>query len=210
MLSGDRAANRADRGEPEQQAGQGQPFGNESASESLAQLKQERDELRDQVLRARAEFANYQKRAKQQADSDRVYAVGSLARDLLDPLDNLERAIEALRASGALGVTAGLDMVQKQLHRDPGQAWRRADPGARASVRPEPPRRGAAAAVARTSRGDRRRRAEQGLHDPRPGAAAEQGRRLGEAGRGLIRQFGPCHACRAMRHVAAGARQESE
>ena len=66
-----------------------------------AQVKQERDDLKDQVLRARAEFANYQKRAKQQADSDRVYAVGSLARDLLDPLDNLERAIEALRASGA-------------------------------------------------------------------------------------------------------------
>jgi len=78
-------------------------------------VKQERDELKDQVLRARAEFANYQKRAKQQADSDRLYAVGSLARDLLDPLDNLERAIEALRASGADGVTAGLDMVQRQL-----------------------------------------------------------------------------------------------
>ena len=87
-----------------------------SASEQIALLKQERDELRDQALRARAEFANYQKRAKQQADADRVYAVGSLAKDLLDPLDNLDRAIDALRAKGALGITAGLDMVQKQLH----------------------------------------------------------------------------------------------
>jgi molecular chaperone GrpE len=87
-----------------------------SASEQIALLKQERDELRDQALRARAEFANYQKRAKQQADADRAYAVGSLARDLLDPLDNLDRAIEALRAEGALGITEGLDMVQKQLH----------------------------------------------------------------------------------------------
>ena len=87
-----------------------------SASEQIALLKQERDELRDQALRARAEFANYQKRAKQQADADRVYAVGSLAKDLLDPLDNLDRAIEALRANGAQGITAGLDMVQKQLH----------------------------------------------------------------------------------------------
>ena len=67
------------------------------------------------ALRARAEFANYQKRAKQQADADRAYAVGSLARDLLDPIDNLERAIDALRASAAEGITAGLDMVQKQL-----------------------------------------------------------------------------------------------
>jgi molecular chaperone GrpE len=95
-----------------------QPINGEtmSASEQIALLKQERDELRDQALRARAEFANYQKRAKQQADADRAYAVGSLARDLLDPLDNLDRAIEALRAKGALGITEGLDMVQKQLH----------------------------------------------------------------------------------------------
>ena len=52
-------------------------------------LRKERDEFREQALRARAEFANYQKRAKQQADTDRAYAVGSLARDLLDSLDNL-------------------------------------------------------------------------------------------------------------------------
>jgi molecular chaperone GrpE len=86
------------------------------AAELIAQLKQECDEFRDQALRARAEFANYQKRVKQQADADRVYAVGTLAKDLLEPLDNLDRAIEALRASGAEGVTAGLDMIQKQLH----------------------------------------------------------------------------------------------
>jgi molecular chaperone GrpE len=87
-----------------------------SASEDVDLLRKERDEFREQALRARAEFANYQKRAKQQADADRAYAVGSLARDLLDSLDNLARAIDALRASGVADVTAGLDMVQKQLH----------------------------------------------------------------------------------------------
>jgi molecular chaperone GrpE len=86
-----------------------------SPSAEVALLKRERDEYKDLVLRTRAEFANYQKRAKQQADADRLYAVGSLAKDLLDPLDNLGRAIDALRASGAEGITAGLDMVQKQL-----------------------------------------------------------------------------------------------
>jgi molecular chaperone GrpE len=86
-----------------------------SAVEQIAQLKKEREELRDQALRAKAEFVNYQKRAKQKADEDRVYAVGTLAKDLLEPLDNLDRAIDALRASGVEGVTAGLDMVQKQL-----------------------------------------------------------------------------------------------
>ncbi|WP_165219514.1 nucleotide exchange factor GrpE [Aquisphaera insulae] len=78
-------------------------------------LAKERDELKDQLLRSRAEFANYQKRARQQAEADREYAVGNLARDLLDALDNLERAAEALRASGQGGVSSGLEMVQKQI-----------------------------------------------------------------------------------------------
>ena len=75
----------------------------------------------------RAEFANYQKRAKQQADADRVYAVGSLAHDLLDPLDNLERAIDALRASGADGSHRRARHGSEATARDPGQARRRAD-----------------------------------------------------------------------------------
>lgn len=89
--------------------------GNLAPAEQIEQLKNDRDELRDQLLRSRAEFANYQKRSKQQADTDRVYAVGSLAKDLLDPLDNLGRAIDHLRASGAEGITSGLDMVLRQL-----------------------------------------------------------------------------------------------
>jgi molecular chaperone GrpE len=99
------------------ESGEGVPINGEtmSAPQEIAQLKKERDELRDQALRIRAEFANYQKRTKQQADADRAYAVGSLARDLLDPLDNFERANEALRAAGDGGISAGLDMVRKQL-----------------------------------------------------------------------------------------------
>jgi molecular chaperone GrpE len=86
-----------------------------AATEEIVQLQKQRDEYWDQLQRSRAEFANYQKRSKLQADADRIYAVGTLARDLLDGLDNLERATDALRASGASGITSGLDMVHKQL-----------------------------------------------------------------------------------------------
>jgi len=102
-------------GPPSDRRGDGGPQAPDDAND-VEQLRKERDEYREQSLRSKAEFANYQKRAKQQAETDRAYAVGSLARDLLDSLDNLVRAIDALRASGAEGVTAGLDMVQKQLH----------------------------------------------------------------------------------------------
>jgi molecular chaperone GrpE len=86
-----------------------------SANEDLGQVQRQRDDYYDQLQRSRAEFLNYQKRARTQADADRAYAVGSLARDLLEPIDNLERAIEALRTSASAGITEGLDMVQKQL-----------------------------------------------------------------------------------------------
>jgi len=84
-------------------------------SEEIDLLQKERDELKNQVLRIQADFANYQKRARQQAEEVRTYAIGSLAQEVLGSIDNLERAIEALRASANEGITSGLDMVQKQL-----------------------------------------------------------------------------------------------
>jgi len=86
------------------------------AEPDAATLSRELGEAKEQVLRVRAEFANYQKRAKQQADEYRLYAVGSLARDLLDPLDNLDRAIEAARGSNSESIVSGLEMVRRQLH----------------------------------------------------------------------------------------------
>jgi len=87
----------------------------DTVKQDLAETQRQRDEYFDLLQRTRAEFVNYQKRSKSQFEADRVYAVGSLARDLLDGLDNLERAIEALRSSAAPGITEGLDMVHKQL-----------------------------------------------------------------------------------------------
>jgi molecular chaperone GrpE len=86
-----------------------------SQTEEIAELQKQRDDYYDQLQRSRAEFANYQKRSKSQAEADRIYSVGTLARDLLDGLDNLQRATDALRASGVSGITEGLDMVHKQL-----------------------------------------------------------------------------------------------
>jgi molecular chaperone GrpE len=85
------------------------------APDELAQTRRERDEYLDQLQRSRAEFANYQKRARAQADLDRQYAVGSLARDLLPVLDNFERALEAARKAEANTILEGLELVHKQL-----------------------------------------------------------------------------------------------
>lgn len=93
----------------------GEPKPNATATEDLGQVQRQRDDYFDQLQRTRAEFMNFQKRSKTQADSDRVYAVGSLARDLLDGIDNLERASEALKTTASAGIHEGVDMVHKQL-----------------------------------------------------------------------------------------------
>lgn len=87
----------------------------QDASADSSLLEKERDEARDQLLRTRAEFINYQKRSKQQAETDRVYAIGNLAHDLLDVIDNLDRATEAIRSSAQEGIASGLEMVHKQF-----------------------------------------------------------------------------------------------
>ncbi len=78
-------------------------------------LARERDSYREQLQRTAAEFANYQKRARAQADSDRAYAVGSLATDLLDVIDNFDRALDAARAAGDSSLVDGLSLVHRQL-----------------------------------------------------------------------------------------------
>jgi molecular chaperone GrpE len=86
-----------------------------SVSAELAQAIKERDEYLDQLRRTQAEFVNYQKRSKAQADADRLHLIRPLALDVLNALDNFDRAIDAARAAGATGIVDGLDMVEKQF-----------------------------------------------------------------------------------------------
>jgi molecular chaperone GrpE len=58
-------------------------------------LVRERDELAESLLRLRAEFDNYRKRATRELTDARVCAEGDLLADLLPVLDNLERALDA-------------------------------------------------------------------------------------------------------------------
>ena len=86
-----------------------------SSGEELAQAIRQRDEYFDKLQRAHADFVNYQKRAKTQADADRLYLIKPLALDILDALDNFDRAIETARSGGARAIAEGLVMVEKQF-----------------------------------------------------------------------------------------------
>lgn len=91
-------------------------------SERVAQLEKERDELKDQMLRALAETDNVRKRANRQIAEERTYAVEKFARDLLGVSDNLSRALDSLPPDvrNTLPETArtaleGVALTQKEL-----------------------------------------------------------------------------------------------
>ena len=77
-------------------------------------LTAERDSLKDQLLRARADFDNYRKRVARDDARLRKTAAEGIVRDLLPVLDNLERALaHADDESG--GLAQGVDMVRNQF-----------------------------------------------------------------------------------------------
>jgi molecular chaperone GrpE len=80
----------------------------------LENAEAERDTLKDQVLRARAEFDNFRKRMAREAERVRKTAAEQLITDLLPVLDHLEMALlHANDASG--GLAEGVGMVVRQF-----------------------------------------------------------------------------------------------
>lgn len=77
-------------------------------------LLTERDALKDQILRARADFDNYRKRTARENERIRKTAAESVIRDLLPVIDNLERALEHVEDVSS-GLGQGVDMVCKQI-----------------------------------------------------------------------------------------------
>ena len=91
--------------------------GFEQADDALAIVTRERDELKDQILRVQAEFQNALRRERSMIDVRKAEAVGAVARDVLDVMDNFDRALESARSGGpgSASIVSGLELVHKQL-----------------------------------------------------------------------------------------------
>jgi len=69
-------------------------------AERLAALTAERDEIKDRMLRIAAEFENSKKRARKEQEDAENKVREQVLRDMLDVIDNLERAVGAYGESG--------------------------------------------------------------------------------------------------------------
>ena len=87
-------------------------------------LEAEIADLKDQMLRSAAEMENYKKRLRQEKENAVKFANEALIRDLLDPLDNFSRAIEAAERSKDFDtMQQGVVMVEDQIHSILSKNW---------------------------------------------------------------------------------------
>ena len=114
---------------PENLNGEGAPAaGSEAlALDAAAEIQRLRDALEaktreaeanhERSLRAAAEFDNARKRAVREREEHTRYANESLIRELLPVLDNFDRALQAARTEPAAAVTAGVELIQREVLR---------------------------------------------------------------------------------------------
>jgi molecular chaperone GrpE len=81
--------------------------------EQIEALRGECAELRDQLLRRRADFENYRKRVERDRQAVVQETEADVIRDLVPTLDNLDRALEA--ASGDDPLRAGVELIRREL-----------------------------------------------------------------------------------------------
>ncbi len=86
----------------------------ESAPDPVALITAERDKMKDQLLRALADFDNFRKRSRRDIDDAKKRGQEEVLRELLPVFDNLERASSYARsATDTKAIAEGVEMVSK-------------------------------------------------------------------------------------------------
>jgi molecular chaperone GrpE len=84
--------------------------------EEVERLEADLAEAKDAALRAQADAANVQRRAEQEIDKARKFALDRFVGELLPVVDNMERALSAAADSGAdATITEGLELTLKSF-----------------------------------------------------------------------------------------------
>ncbi len=85
-----------------------------TASDDLAEVRRQRDDHYQRLLRTTAEFDNYRKRADRERRDLAEYGATDLLTDLLPVVDDLERALAA-DTTDAEVYRRGVEIIHKQL-----------------------------------------------------------------------------------------------
>lgn len=83
--------------------------------DELEQLRRDRDEVYDRLLRKTAEFENYRKRVDKERRELSEWAAADVLTDILTILDDFERALSADAPPEAKPYRAGVELIHRQL-----------------------------------------------------------------------------------------------
>ena len=86
----------------------------DTESADAAELKQQRDDYYDRLLRKTAEFDNYRKRTDRERQQLSEAAAADLLTELLPLVDDMERALRA-EGNDAEAIRKGVELIHKQL-----------------------------------------------------------------------------------------------
>jgi len=91
------------------------PSADPAEGPDVAQLKQERDDYYDRLLRKTAEFDNYRKRTDRERQQLAEAAAADLLEELLPLVDDMERALKADVGSDTTAIHKGVELIHKQI-----------------------------------------------------------------------------------------------
>jgi molecular chaperone GrpE len=80
----------------------------------LAEAESQRDEYLELAKRTQADFENYRKRMAAEVQAASLRGKGQMARELIEAVDNLERALESA-GEGPDGLAGGVEMVLRGM-----------------------------------------------------------------------------------------------
>ncbi|ASK63144.1 nucleotide exchange factor GrpE [Virgibacillus phasianinus] len=100
--------------DPEEQPGSDES-NMETLKEEVDQIKQEKEEMYQKMLRIQAEFDNFKKRTLRERETANKYKAQDMVNELLPVIDNFERALQANVSEVQDGFVEGISMVYRML-----------------------------------------------------------------------------------------------
>src|SRR5258708_33137111 len=102
------------------ETGEGAPpdIGPATPEDRIAALQAERDEIKDRMLRIAADFENWKKRARKEQLDGEARVRESVLKDMLEVIDNLERATTSYGDNGSVegaAVLNGVNLVRRRV-----------------------------------------------------------------------------------------------
>ncbi len=82
---------------------------------TIEDLRKERDEFYDRLLRKQAEFENYRKRVNRERGDERIAAQADVLRELLPVIDSSEKGLESFQSSDSEQLSTYLEGYQLLL-----------------------------------------------------------------------------------------------